>query len=215
MTTVKLGYWGIRGRAHVPRLLLAYTKTQWEEVAYTDPAQWFGNDKLNLGLDFPNLPYLIDGDLKISESDAIARYIVARAGSQELLGKNIQDAAKVDEVIGVFGDLRMNIAKLFFDPDYQAKLKETFETAKPKLELFQKFVGEKQWTLGYLTLVDFIVAENSHYLEKVYPEEFKSYPALQRIRDNIENLPEVKEYYSKPNAIKGPFLPPQRTSIKF
>jgi hypothetical protein len=35
----------------------------------------------------------------------------------------------------------MNIAKLFFDPDYQAKLKETFETAKPKLDLFQKFVG--------------------------------------------------------------------------
>jgi hypothetical protein len=69
--------------------------------------------------------------------------------------------------------------------------------------------------LGYLTLVDFIVAENSHYLEKVYPEEFKSYPALQRIRENIENLPEVKEYYSKPNAVKGPFLPPQYASIKF
>ena len=59
-----------------------------------------------------------------------------------------------------------------------------------------------------------IFDENSYYFEKVFPEEYKSYPALQRIRENLENLAEVKAYYSKPNAIKGPFLPPQRASIK-
>ena len=115
MATVKLGYWGIRGRGQVPRLLLAYTGTQWEDVVYADPARWFGNDKLNLGLDFPNLPYLVDGDLKISESEAIERYIIAKSGHKDLLGKNAHDAAKVDEVIGVFGDLRTNLYKLFFD----------------------------------------------------------------------------------------------------
>lgn len=73
---IKLGYWGTRGRAQVARLLLAYTGAQWEDVVYSDPAQWFGNDKLNLGFDFPNLPYLIDGDLKISEAIAIERYII-------------------------------------------------------------------------------------------------------------------------------------------
>ena len=215
MTTIKLGYWGIRGRGQVPRLLLSYTGLEWENVAYTDPAQWFGNDKLNLGFDFPNLPYLIDGDLKLSESDAIERYVIEKSGKKELLGKNAHDAAKVNEVVGVFGDVRMHVVgKLFFDPEYESKVKQTWELVKPKLDFFQKFVGEKEWTLGYLTLADFIIAENSYYLEKVYPEEYKSYPALQRIRDNIENLPEIKEYYAKPNAIKGPFLPPQRASIK-
>ncbi len=76
---IKLGYWGIRGRGQILRLALAYTEAQWENVAYTDPAQWFGKDKNSLGLDFPNLPYLIDGDLKISESSAILRYIAARS----------------------------------------------------------------------------------------------------------------------------------------
>ena len=85
---------------------------------------------------------------------------------------------------------------------------------KPKLDFFQKFVGEKEWTLGYVTLADFIIAENSHYLEKVFPEEYKAYPAIQKIRESIDNLAQVKEYYSKPNAIKGPFLPPNRVSIK-
>jgi glutathione S-transferase len=33
---------------------------------YTDPKQWFGADKANLGLPYPNIPYLIDGDMKIT-----------------------------------------------------------------------------------------------------------------------------------------------------
>ena len=73
---IKLGYWGIRGAGQVSRLLLAYTKADWENIAYADPNEWFGKDKNNLGLDFPNLPYLIYGDIKTSESSAIARYII-------------------------------------------------------------------------------------------------------------------------------------------
>jgi glutathione S-transferase len=94
--TIKLGYWGIRGQGHVARLLLAYSGLKWENVAYTDHNQWFGVDKINLGFDFPNLPYLIDGDFKISESSAIHRYIANKSGKTDLLGKNIHDIAKVD-----------------------------------------------------------------------------------------------------------------------
>lgn len=66
-----LGYWGIRGKGQVPRLLLNYVGADWEEKVYTDPTAWFGGDKQSLGFDFPNLPYLIDGDLKLSETIAI------------------------------------------------------------------------------------------------------------------------------------------------
>ena len=75
------GYWGIRGAGQVSRLLLAYTGAVWEDVKYTSPDQWFGKDKQGLGLAFPNLPYLIDGDLKISESSAISRYIITNSSS--------------------------------------------------------------------------------------------------------------------------------------
>jgi hypothetical protein len=40
-----LGYWGIRGRAQVTRLVCAYTGIQWEEKTYTSPEEWFGKDK--------------------------------------------------------------------------------------------------------------------------------------------------------------------------
>ncbi len=73
---IKFAYWGTRGKGQVSRLLLAYTGLAWEDASYTDHNQWFGNDKQKLGFDFPNLPYLIDGDLKLTESSAIERYII-------------------------------------------------------------------------------------------------------------------------------------------
>jgi len=75
------------------------------------------------------------------------------------------------------------------------------------LELLNKFVGEKNFALGYLTLIDFVVAENSNYIERVFPEEFKASPFLHRIRENFNNLPQTKAYYSSEKAFKGRFFP--------
>jgi hypothetical protein len=57
---VVLGYWAIRGLAQVPRLLLSYTGVEFEDRHYVNSDKWFKDDKVHLGLDFPNLPYLID-----------------------------------------------------------------------------------------------------------------------------------------------------------
>ena len=49
------------------RLLLSYTGLPWEDVHYSGPEKWFGGgDKTKLGLDFPNLPYLIKDDFKLT-----------------------------------------------------------------------------------------------------------------------------------------------------
>jgi glutathione S-transferase len=91
-----LGYWNIRGRGQVPRLLLAYTGLNWEDVVYKDASQWFGiGDKTKLGFDFPNLPYLINGDFKLTETAAIIRYIIRISNKKELLGKNEEDQARI------------------------------------------------------------------------------------------------------------------------
>ena len=92
----KLGYWATRGRGQVLRLLLAYSGLDWEEKTYKDPSQWFGaGDKAKLGFDFPNLPYLINGDFKLTESIAIAKYIIRKSEKKDLLGKNVEDEAKI------------------------------------------------------------------------------------------------------------------------
>lgn len=36
--------------------------------------------------------------------------------------------------------------------------------------MISNYVGEKDFAIGYLTLVDFIIAENSNLIEKIAPE---------------------------------------------
>jgi glutathione S-transferase len=61
------GYWPVRGLGQISRLLLAYSGLKWRDVIYTSGEQW-AKDKTELGLRFPNLPYLIDGEFKITET---------------------------------------------------------------------------------------------------------------------------------------------------
>lgn len=116
--------------------------------------------------------------------------------------------------MGVLDDVRTNVSKLFFDKEYQSKLKETWEKVQPKLQYFEKFVRDKEWALGYLTLVDFQISEFAPYFEKLYPEEYKTYPSVERIKNGVNNLEKVKEYYQRENAIKAPFLPPAYSAVQ-
>jgi hypothetical protein len=73
-------------------------------VQYTDTAKWFGQDKLQLGFNFPNLPWLTHGDFKLTELDAICRYLIEISADPELLGKSHQDQAMVTSIYGVVFD---------------------------------------------------------------------------------------------------------------
>lgn len=166
---IKLGYWGIRGMGQTPRLLLAYSGLDWEEVRYADREQWFAKDKNGLGLTFPNLPYLIDGDFKLTESRALQIYIIKKSGKTELLGKDIKDEARVECLLGVITDLRHSLAPLAFDKDWKTKVGDLIAKGEPKLAEMAKLYGEKDFALGYLTLADFVIAEFSYYVEHVTP----------------------------------------------
>ena len=51
--------------------------------------------------------------------------------------------------------------------------------------------------MGYLTLIDFKIAEFGYWLEKIAPEFFASFPFLKRTREAFNNLPEIKKYYER------------------
>lgn len=208
MATVTLGYWKIRGLGQYLRHLLSYTETEFQEIQYDSQDRWFKEDKVNLGFDFPNLPYLIDGDFKLTESAAIAKYIIKRSGKTELLGKNTRDQGKVDAIIAVLADALKDIRGLFWNKDHETLKIELLEKARPKFNYIKDFVGDKQFALGYLTLADFVLAENLAYFETLYPSEQKTYEFWWRIRHNFEELPGIKAYYKRPDAVHGPYLPP-------
>lgn len=144
--TLILGYWGIRGLAQPIRILLSYLGLPFEDKVYTDRQQWFENDKQNIGFAFPNMPYLIDGEFKLTESSAIQKYVINRSHHKELLGKNIQDTVRIESVLGVFDDIWAEFAKNFWKKDEEV-IKQTLEKVTPKFNYLAKFIGERNTVL--------------------------------------------------------------------
>ncbi len=139
-----------------------------------------------MGFNFPNLPWLTHEDFKLTETDAICRYLIEISHEPELLGKNHQDQALVTSIYGVVFDVIGETNKLFYDKDYESKLGTAWEKVKPKFEYLNNFIKDRNTCLEYLTYVDFVIAELlCHYVPKLYPEESKNYPFMTNIREHV------------------------------
>ena len=69
-----------------------------DEYEVTDAPEFsrecWNSVKFTLGLDFPNLPYLFDGDVKLTETTAVHRYLADKY-APNLLGDGSQHRAEV------------------------------------------------------------------------------------------------------------------------
>ena len=104
-TKVKLAYWGVRGLGQLPRYTLEAAGVSYEETKYTDFALWFQTDKPKVKNPLANLPILTDGDVEITEHDAIVRY-VARKFRPDLLGNTDAEYGLVENLFTYFTKLR-------------------------------------------------------------------------------------------------------------
>jgi hypothetical protein len=77
-----------------------------------DTSAWF-DEKHSLGLPFPNLPYYIEGDIKISQSDTIIRHV---GRSNNLLGTGSKQQAEVDMLIDFAKDMSSGMTRIVYNP---------------------------------------------------------------------------------------------------
>ena len=161
------------------------------------------------------MPYLIEGDYKLTEADAIVRYIVSRSNKKELMGKNPKDEGKINQLMSVMIDIHKIMGSMFMAQTSEEKKLENQAKIEAKLQQIDDCYGEKPFALGYLTLADFNNSESSFYLEKMFPNIYNKYGFLKRVREAVENLPEIKKYYEQESAIKGPlFVLPNEPIVK-
>ncbi|XP_040854590.1 glutathione S-transferase Mu 1-like isoform X2 [Ochotona curzoniae] len=217
-----LGYWDIRGLAHAIRLLLEYTDTSYEEKIYTmgdapdyDRSQWL-NEKFKLGLDFPNLPYLIDGTHKLTQSNAILRYLGRK---YNLCGETEEEKIRVDILENQVMDTRLQLAVVCYSPDFgqpealdsfylllQEKLKPDYLKGLPdKLTLYSQFLGKRPWFAGdKITFADFLVYDILDQNRIFAPGCLDAFPNLKDFVARFEGLPKIAAYMKSSHFIRVP-----------
>ncbi|KAG5282155.1 hypothetical protein AALO_G00052820 [Alosa alosa] len=202
-----LAYWDIRGLAQPIRLLLEYTETKYEDKLYAcgeapnyDKSCWF-DEKSKLGMDFPNLPYLVDGDRKIVQSNAIMRYI---ARKHNLCGETEDEKVRVDILENQAMDFRNGFVMLCYTeydkmkPGYLKKLPDT-------LKLFSDFLGDRKWFAGdKITFVDFLMYELLDQHRMFEPKSLDEFKNLKEFLDHFEGLEKIAAYMKSSRFIKTP-----------
>lgn len=189
-----LGYCDIQGRAQQIRWLLYFHKVDFDDKFYTEPADWFDKDKLSLKSDFPNIPYIQDGDVVITETVAALQYAALKTGNKDLLGKNQLDAIKISQLYSFTGDVWMAIIELAANKDFEKIRDEVLESKiAPALEKVSKNLGEKEFPLGYLTWADFFLFDVLDLLRRMKPEFLSKWENLSKYYERI-NTEELKAY---------------------
>lgn len=199
-----LGYWKIRGLAQGIRYQLIYQGVEFNEVSYEEAkgenirAHWH-KDKYNLGLEFPNLPYFIDGNVKMTETLAIHQYI-ADKWDPTLLGNTPKERAHVMMMAGIVKDLKMAVT----GPMYGSGSKDEVMAKVPDLlPPILKYQGKNKFlcTNDKPTYVDFWFFELIQALRWVTDGKiFQDYQALKYYYDEISALPNLNVHLTDPDA---------------
>jgi len=202
-----LGYWPARGLTNHIRLLLEHVGEKYEMEL--QDGGWF-EKKYQLGLPFPNLPFLKDGKTALTQSDAILRYF---ARKHNLVAKTEEEYQQQDVLTGVTADLRNAWAKLMYmSTDFDAeKLVYRKDTLVPVLQSLEKFLGTREYLVGTdqnrLTYVDFVLFELLDINSQLFPDLLNEFAGLKKYHERIGNLKGVKEFMASdrlPVAINGP-----------
>jgi len=208
-----LGYWKIRGLAQPVRLLLGYANEDFEDKMYevTDAPEfrresWL-KEKFSLGLEFPNLPYYIDGDTKLCQSNAIMRHL---ARKHNLMGKTDAEKDRCDMAAEQVVDFRTQFVRMcyqehFFRIVFKEVIPKYLDKLTDALTPFETFLGESDWLAGAsLTWADFIFWEmlDQHLLLK--PRCLDPLPKLKAYHQRFKDLPQIKKFMMSEKFFKGP-----------
>ncbi|XP_055953150.1 glutathione S-transferase class-mu 26 kDa isozyme 51-like [Argiope bruennichi] len=202
-----LGYWGIPGLAEPIRFLLHFKNVNFEDKRYSFDArsEWEKN-KYSLNLDFPNLPYYIEGNVRLTQSNTILRYL---AGKYGLDGNTEEEKLRVSLAEQQISDFRGSLIQLSYSENFE-KLKPGFVANVPaQLKLIADFLGDRKYLAGSsVTYADFMTYNAIHFYRYLIPNILADYPTLKEYQGRIQNLPELQSYLKSEAYKRWPLFSP-------
>ena len=166
----RLFYFDITGRAHLIRLLLTYTGTEFEDVRFSGE-EWATKYKAEAPLGMA--PYYEEGGVKFGGSLAIARYVGEKYG---LGGSNPLENAQLSSYVDALGDVGDKLCNVMWGPeDKREECKAEFLKKIPLVfsSLEEQIKGEDSFLIGKSTWADVMLYNLCAFLTNVeFPEVF-------------------------------------------
>ncbi|XP_075263053.1 glutathione S-transferase Mu 6-like [Convolutriloba macropyga] len=207
--TLKLGYWKIRGMGEPIKLILEYLEvpSEWKEYTFDNAQDWFANDKVNLGIEFPNLPYLIDGEFKTAQTMTILKYLGRKYGL--FGGETNVEISKQEAMMDNVFDFRVRFAILCYQSDFHEKKPEFLDTLPARLVYYEERLANQKWLMGDEIFVgDFFFWSGLDAIECLEPSYLDKFPNVARFKKEFESLPQIDKYLKSDKFRKFPICAP-------
>ena len=171
---------------------------------------WFKDKKQNSGFDFPNLPYLVDDDLKFTQSCAILRHLGRKF---DLMPSDAADIVRVECFEQYLQEVRNALTKVCYSSEDKFEdLKADFiGKLDARMKDLDNFIGDGPYALGdKITYVDFMALEYLDHVATFSPDHFQKGPTADFL-SRMKNLPALKKFYEsddcthKSYTINAPF----------
>jgi len=110
---IEMGYWAIRGLGAPCRMLLEHSGVEYSDFQVKEPGEWFGAKKEEVKKLNPlaNLPFIIDGDKCVCQTNAVFLYLGDRFG---LNGADAAERLLTIQLLEEIYDLRNRIIELVY-----------------------------------------------------------------------------------------------------
>jgi len=199
-----LAYWDLRGLVEPIRLMLEYCGVEYEMKVFkqADGREPWLQVKNTIGMDYPNLPYLVDGDVKMSESLAMMKYI-ARKG--KLTPSSEEEQINLDVAEGAVVDFHMAFTPMCYNSDFENLKGPFLEKLPERLSNFNQVLGKRSWLAGEnLTYIDFRFAEVLDHVELCYPGCLDHITNIKNYKNKFEALEKIAAYKKSDRFNKWP-----------
>jgi len=223
-----IGYWNIRGLGAPLRMLMMYANIPFKVAAYDlgikedggfDASCWIKNDKPDLKQKNPliNLPYVKDGSLVISQSNACFMYLGKKTG---LWGTSQIEEIQCDELLCEIMDLRNKVIQFVYGRSGIPELSEACKSLLTDLTsangIFQKLElcferNQAACPDGCFLVGNKATAPDFHLWEMLdqcksaaaffsLPCPLEGFPSLANFHLKFSQLPNNARYFSSPLA---------------
>jgi glutathione S-transferase P len=186
-------YFKCRGRVQALRYLAVDNDLELGEDPF-ELSEWPAlKPKTPLG----QAPVLHDGDLHLSQSNAILRYVSRKHG---LYGSNDKEAALIDMINDQQEDFRQTYYYLVYH-DFDANKEEYIKTLPSHLSTFEKFLGENKGGNGFfvgdkISFADYNIFDLLDDLVVLAPTILDGFPKLKGFHSRIASRDKIAKYRS-------------------